>query len=348
MTTERNHHVLPYQTPHRPHLGARRRGAGDQRLRRSSSDADSSASTTPQPTSSGSASPAAAEGVEFNLTPEQNRVTTPKVDAIAAEVPQAIRDRGTLLVTGTRRNRARRCGFYATDDTTLIGSEVDFAYLIADVLGLEVESAPPTGRRTSSGSTPARSTRSSPTSRSPRSARRSTTSPPTGWTTWPWRPRRTPTGRSTAERTWPARSSPSAPEPTRRRSWSTGTTPTSPRAWSRSTSSTSRTPPTTTWRLPPGRIDGYFGPNPTAQYHAASTGETKVIGTFSGAGDALQGEIAVLTQEGQRLGPGVRRRHQPHHRERHLPAGARPLEPGQRGGRRRPRSTRPGLPKTAS
>ena len=49
--------------------------------------------------------------------------------------------------------------------------------------------------------------------------------------------------------------------------------------------------------LSSGRIDGYFGPNPTAQYHAASTGETKVIGTFSGAGDALQGEIAVLTKK---------------------------------------------------
>ena len=45
-------------------------------------------------------------------------------------------------------------------------------------------------------------------------------------------------------------------------------------------------------------------------------------------------------QEGQRPGQGVRRRHQPHHRERHLPAGARPLEPGQRGGRVSPRSIR--------
>jgi polar amino acid transport system substrate-binding protein len=49
--------------------------------------------------------------------------------------------------------------------------------------------------------------------------------------------------------------------------------------------------------LSSGRIDGYFGPNPTAQYHAASTGESKVIGTYSGAGDALQGEIAVLTKK---------------------------------------------------
>src|SRR6478735_9674323 len=98
----------------------------------------SSASTTPQQTSAGSASPAAAEGVEFNLTPEQNRVSTPKVDAIAAEVPQAIRDRGTLLVTGTA-GTAPPLGFYATDDSTIIGSEIDFASLIGDVLGLKVD-----------------------------------------------------------------------------------------------------------------------------------------------------------------------------------------------------------------
>jgi polar amino acid transport system substrate-binding protein len=50
-----------------------------------------------------------------------------------------------------------------------------------------------------------------------------------------------------------------------------------------------------------GRIDAFFGPNPTAQYHAASTGETEVTGVFSGAGDTLQGEIATLTLKGNGL-----------------------------------------------
>jgi polar amino acid transport system substrate-binding protein len=49
--------------------------------------------------------------------------------------------------------------------------------------------------------------------------------------------------------------------------------------------------------LSSGRIDAYFGPNPTAQYHGATTGESEVIGTFSGAGDALEGKIAVLTKK---------------------------------------------------
>ncbi len=83
------------------------------------SSTDSASTTTSSTdtasTSTGSASPAAADGVQFNLDPEQNRVTTEKVDAIAAEVPQAIRDRGALLVTGSA-GTAPPLRFYATDD----------------------------------------------------------------------------------------------------------------------------------------------------------------------------------------------------------------------------------------
>ncbi|MFC9428828.1 ABC transporter substrate-binding protein [Streptomyces sp. NPDC056987] len=50
-----------------------------------------------------------------------------------------------------------------------------------------------------------------------------------------------------------------------------------------------------------GRLDAYFGPNPVAAYHAASTGQTEIIGTFSGAGDAIQGKIAATTRKGNGL-----------------------------------------------
>src|SRR5664280_693867 len=100
--------------------------------------ASSTASAGAGSTTTGTASPAAAQAPGFNLSPEQNRVTTDKVDAIAAELPQEIHDRGTLLVTGSA-GTAPPLRFYATDDTTIIGSEVDFAYLIADVLGLKVD-----------------------------------------------------------------------------------------------------------------------------------------------------------------------------------------------------------------
>lgn len=45
------------------------------------------------------------------------------------------------------------------------------------------------------------------------------------------------------------------------------------------------------------RIDGYLGPNPSAVYHSATAKETKILATYSGAGDALQGEIAVLVKK---------------------------------------------------
>ena len=49
--------------------------------------------------------------------------------------------------------------------------------------------------------------------------------------------------------------------------------------------------------LPPAGSTAISAPTRPPQYHVASAGETKVIGTFSGAGDALQGEIAVLTKK---------------------------------------------------
>lgn len=49
--------------------------------------------------------------------------------------------------------------------------------------------------------------------------------------------------------------------------------------------------------LQSGRIDLYLGPNPTAAYHAASTGKTEVVGTYSGAGSTLQGLIAATTKK---------------------------------------------------
>ena len=79
------------------------------------------------------------DGGTFDLSPEQaDRVRVDKVDEIAAKVPQAIRDRGTLIVTGAG-GTAPPLRFYATDDTTIVGSEVDFSYLIADILGLDVD-----------------------------------------------------------------------------------------------------------------------------------------------------------------------------------------------------------------
>ena len=246
--------------------------------------------------SSGDASPAADQAVQFNLGPDQNRVSTAKVDSIAAEVPQAIRDRGTLLVTGSA-GTAPPLRFYATDDTTLIGSEVDFAYLIGDVLGLDVETSAADWAqnyvRIDSGEVDAFNSNVTVTEERKEKYDFATyrldtlaleTQRDTDWTV---NDRKDLAGKIIAvgsgtnqEKILVDWNDANVAE---------GLAPIDIKYFQNSTDYY--------LALSSGRIDGYFGPNPTAQYHVASAGETKVIGTFSGAGDALQGEIAVLTKK---------------------------------------------------
>jgi polar amino acid transport system substrate-binding protein len=49
--------------------------------------------------------------------------------------------------------------------------------------------------------------------------------------------------------------------------------------------------------LSSGQIDAYFGPSPTAAYHVATSGETKIVGEVSGAGASRQGLIAATTHK---------------------------------------------------
>ncbi|GGN30723.1 putative amino acid ABC transporter, substrate-binding protein [Actinoplanes campanulatus] len=46
-----------------------------------------------------------------------------------------------------------------------------------------------------------------------------------------------------------------------------------------------------------GQIDLHLGPNPSAAYHVATTGQTEIVGTYSGAGKDLQGLIALTTKK---------------------------------------------------
>ncbi|GGK66188.1 hypothetical protein GCM10011591_42900 [Nocardia camponoti] len=45
------------------------------------------------------------------------------------------------------------------------------------------------------------------------------------------------------------------------------------------------------------RLDAYITPNPSGIYHSTTSGQTKLVGSFSGAGDIIQGEIAVTTKK---------------------------------------------------
>ena len=84
---------------------------------------------------------AAPPGAVVNTSPEQNRVRAEAVAEIAATVPQAIRDRGELVV-GTTGTGGPPLSFRADDDTTVIGVETDVAQLVADVLDLELRLEP--------------------------------------------------------------------------------------------------------------------------------------------------------------------------------------------------------------
>lgn len=72
----------------------------------------------------------------INIGPDQHRIRGKKVDAVAAQVPAAIRKRGTLRL-GQSADSSPPLGFYATDDKTRIGADIDMAILIADTLGLK-------------------------------------------------------------------------------------------------------------------------------------------------------------------------------------------------------------------
>jgi polar amino acid transport system substrate-binding protein len=79
-----------------------------------------------------------AVGAESNGAAKEASITVPVVDSIRAELPQAIRDSGTLNVgLGLLPAGSPPLGYIGTDQTTLTGSEPDLARLVAGVLGLE-------------------------------------------------------------------------------------------------------------------------------------------------------------------------------------------------------------------
>ena len=90
-------------------------------------------------TGSGSAS-ASATAKQFNLSPVQDRIKVDVDSAAAAQVPDAIKADGKLTVVTT--GGTPPLSLFASDNKTLIGSEVDIAYAVGGTLGLEVEVLP--------------------------------------------------------------------------------------------------------------------------------------------------------------------------------------------------------------
>jgi polar amino acid transport system substrate-binding protein len=75
-----------------------------------------------------------------NGAAQETPITVSEVKSISARLPEALRQRGTLVIgSGTLPSGAPPLGFTGSDQKTLTGSEVDLARLVAAVLGLKPE-----------------------------------------------------------------------------------------------------------------------------------------------------------------------------------------------------------------
>jgi len=89
------------------------------------------------------ADPQESSVVEFNLTADQNRIRLDAVpDAVASLEASGFQPIEAGKLTVVTSPYAAPLALYADDDTTLIGNEVDLAQLIADGLGLELNIQP--------------------------------------------------------------------------------------------------------------------------------------------------------------------------------------------------------------
>ncbi|MQY26824.1 transporter substrate-binding domain-containing protein [Nocardia aurantia] len=236
-------------------------------------------------------------GQTYDLSPEQaSRIHAGKVDAIAAELPQAYRDRGVLRITG-QVGAVPPLGFYATDNKTIIGGEIDLADLVAEVLGLKTEHRNADWAQNfvaiDSGVVDAFVSNVTVTEERKEKYDFATyrldnvsleIPKDAGWT---YADRKSLAGK--------------------RIGVSSGTNQEKLLVdWDKQNQAEGlpkvdiayyANPNDYFLALTSNRLDGYLGPNPSTQYHASSTGKTKVVATFSGAGTTLQGKIAVLVKK---------------------------------------------------
>ncbi|MCW5249817.1 ABC transporter substrate-binding protein [Streptomyces sp. SHP 1-2] len=231
-----------------------------------------------------------------NTGPDQKRVTTPTVDSIAAEVPEAIRRRGTLEIVNSPGS-AGPLTFYATDNKTVIGVETDLAHLVAGVLGLEPRVHPASWENMFVGLDSGRYDVGigNITVTEERKDK------------YDFASYREDHLAFQAKKGSGLKITGPADVAGKRVAVSSGTNQEKLLVeWSEENVRAGRAPvdikyfqheSDTYLALRSGRIDLHLGPNPTAAYRAATTGDTEVVGTYSGGGATLQGLIAATTKK---------------------------------------------------
>lgn len=258
------------------------------------------------PSDGGTTGAGAAGGsrAKINSSPDQDRVTTDKVDSIAAEVPEKIRERGTLEVVGSSSSAAPLT-FYATDDKTVIGVEPDIAHLVADVLGLKVHLNTVSWENIFVGLDSGKydAGLSNITVTEERKEK------------YDFAPYREDNLGFEARKDSGLKVNGPRDVAGRTVAVSSGTNQEKLLIeWSKENERAGREPvdikyyrddADTYLALQSGRIDLYVGPHPTAVHHAATTGRTEVVGTYSGGGSTLQGLIAAGTKKDSGLAEPV-------------------------------------------
>ncbi|GHA25631.1 ABC transporter substrate-binding protein [Streptomyces purpurascens] len=254
------------------------------------------------PTDGGTTEVAATSGskTKINISPDQNRVTTGKVDSIAEEVPEKIRRRGTLELVSSSGSAAPLT-FYATDNKTVIGVEPDLAHLVADVLGLKPHINTVSWENIFVGLDSAKydAGLSNITVTEERKEK------------YDFAPYREDNLAFAAKKGSGLKITGPKDVAGKTVAVSSGTNQEKLLVeWSAQNKKAGREPvdikyyqneSDTYLALQSGRIDLYLGPNPTAAYHAATSGKTEIVGTYSGAGAGLQGLIAATTKKNSGL-----------------------------------------------
>ncbi|MEU0647195.1 ABC transporter substrate-binding protein [Streptomyces umbrinus] len=249
-------------------------------------------------TGTGSSGTKKAGGV--NIGPDQNRIRGKKVDEIAALVPAAIRERGTLKL-GQSADASPPLGFYATDDKTRIGSEIDLATIVADTLGLKLDNDEVSWENLFVGLDSGKfdAVFSNVTVTEERKEK------------YDFATYRLDNISFEAKKgtDWKV----DGPEDVAGKTIAVSSGTNQEKIlvdWSKQNEKAGRKAVTIKYfqkdtdyylALQSGRIDAYLGPSPSAAYHVASAGQSQVIGTLSGAGDDLQGKIAATTKKGSGL-----------------------------------------------
>ncbi|GHH74999.1 putative amino acid ABC transporter, substrate-binding protein [Streptomyces sulfonofaciens] len=236
----------------------------------------------------------------IDIGPGQHRIRGRRDARAAALVPAPIRARGTLRL-GDSASALPPLGFYATDDRTRIGSEIDLATLVADTLGLAprfeqvswenlfvgLDSGKFDGALANVTVTEERKEKYDfATYRLDNIAFEADKD-----TAWRVRGPRDVAGRTIAV--------------------SSGTNQEKILVdWSEENEKAGHKPVDIRYfqketdyylALQSGRIDAYLGPSPSLAYHVATAGGTRIIGTLSGGGPRVQGKIAVATRKGNGL-----------------------------------------------